>query len=233
MEILTDVPKRALAIYAHPDDADVSCGGTLARWSRLGCEIGLVICASGDKGSADPTLITDDLVRIRENEVNNAKFYLGVTEVIFLHIPDGEVLNDISLRMQLVDKIRKFQPEVVISPDPTAVFFGEHYYNHRDHRETGWAALDAVSPASSSPLYFKESGPPHHVSYMLLSGTLEPFVFIDITESIDDKEKAVRSHVSQLGESTEWLRSVVRARAQEAGHAAGLSFAEGFRRVQF
>jgi LmbE family N-acetylglucosaminyl deacetylase len=233
VEILSEIPNRALAIYAHPDDADVSCGGTLALWSAGGCEIHLVVCAGGDKGSSDPLLDADTLMGVREREVETAQKHLGIKSVDFLRIPDGEVVNDIALRRKLVNIIRGFLPEVVISPDPTAIFFGEHYYNHRDHRETGWAALDAVSPAAFSPLYFKEEGSPHKVSYMLLSGTLAPSVFVDIARSIDRKERAISSHVSQLGDSTEWLRSIVRERAKEAFVQTGIEFSEGFRRMVF
>ncbi|MGH9150587.1 MAG: PIG-L deacetylase family protein, partial [Acidimicrobiales bacterium] len=49
-----EAPARALAVYAHPDDADVSCGGTLARWAAAGAEVGLVVANLGDKGSSDP-----------------------------------------------------------------------------------------------------------------------------------------------------------------------------------
>ncbi len=53
-ELLAEVPRRALAIYAHPDDPDVSCGGTLAAWSAAGCEVHTLICTDGGKGTADP-----------------------------------------------------------------------------------------------------------------------------------------------------------------------------------
>jgi LmbE family N-acetylglucosaminyl deacetylase len=53
-ELLVDVPKRALAIYAHPDDPDVSCGGTMAAWAKAGCEVPVVLCTDGGKGSPDP-----------------------------------------------------------------------------------------------------------------------------------------------------------------------------------
>ncbi|MHB1784049.1 MAG: PIG-L deacetylase family protein, partial [Acidimicrobiales bacterium] len=55
-ELVADAPTRALAIYAHPDDAEVSCGGTLARWSAAGCEVEVVVCTRGDKGSTDPAV---------------------------------------------------------------------------------------------------------------------------------------------------------------------------------
>ena len=64
-ELLTEVPGIALAIYAHPDDPDVSCGGTLAVWAAAGCQVHTLICTDGGKGTADPTRDSQDLVRDR------------------------------------------------------------------------------------------------------------------------------------------------------------------------
>ncbi|MGH9275537.1 MAG: PIG-L deacetylase family protein, partial [Acidimicrobiales bacterium] len=67
--IETSIPDRALAVFAHPDDPEVSCGGTLARWASSGTEIHLVIANRGDKGSADPTTDPDALSEHRAEEV--------------------------------------------------------------------------------------------------------------------------------------------------------------------
>jgi LmbE family N-acetylglucosaminyl deacetylase len=64
-----------------------------------------------------------------------------------------------------------------------------------------------------------------------LSGTLEPNVWIDITGTIEKKVEALACHASQVGEPEEWLRSVVRERAEEAGRAARVPYAEAFRRL--
>ena len=77
------------------------------------------------------------------------------------------------------------RPEAIISPDPLAVFFGEHHYNHRDHRVVGWAALDAAAPAAALPLYFRGTGTAHQVTAAYLSGSLEPNVWVDV--SIDHR----------------------------------------------
>ena len=53
-ELLAEVPTRALAIYAHPDDPDVSCGGTLATWAQAGCDVRVLLCTDGGKGTLDP-----------------------------------------------------------------------------------------------------------------------------------------------------------------------------------
>ena len=123
--------------------------------------------------------------------------------------------------------------DVVIGPDPTATFFGGVYVNHRDHREVGWALLDAVAPAAAMPLYFPSQGAPHQVERLLLSGTHEPDVVVDIAPSIENKVAAVLAHASQLGGDDEVIRDVVFGRAEQAGRPLGIQFGEAFRSVEF
>ena len=73
---------------------------------------------------------------------------------IFSAISTASCSDDDELRGRLVALIRRLRPEAVMCPDPTAVFFGEHYVNHRDHRVVGWATLDATTPAAGMPHYF-------------------------------------------------------------------------------
>jgi len=230
-DLVADVPSCVLAVYAHPDDADVSCGGTLARWARHGADVHLLVCARGDKGSADPATDPDTLAARRAAEVEAAAAVLGVTGRHHLDWDDGELENSRELRAAIVAFIRRLHPEVVVCPDPTAVFFGDGYFNHRDHRSVGWAALDAVAPAAANPHYFPGAGPVHQVARVYLSGTLEPNCWVDVTGTLDAKTEAVSRHESQLGPAGEWFRGVVRERAEEAGRQAGVRFAEGFRRL--
>jgi LmbE family N-acetylglucosaminyl deacetylase len=231
-ELLDDVPERVLAVYAHPDDPDVSCGGTLARWANAGAEVHVLICTHGDKGTTDPDVDPDVLASARAEEAAEAARILGVAGQYFLGYPDGELVDDTALRGTLVSWVRKLRPLTVLGPDPTAVFFGEDYFNHRDHRTTGFALLDALSPAAALPLYFPEAGAAYQVQTALLSGTLEPSVWVDVTATIDDKVAAVSCHRSQFGDGGEWARRAVRERAQEDGRRAGVGYAEGFRRLR-
>ena len=231
LSLLTTPPHRATAIYAHPDDPDVSCGGTLASWTGAGCVVELVICALGDKGTSDPSVDPAALAARRRGEALKSSAVLGVSRTTFLGHPDGELGDGTLLRRELVAAIRESRPEVVVCPDPGALFFGEHYYNHRDHREVGFAALDAASDAGM-PLYHRDAGAPHRVRSVFLSGTLTPNVCVDISASVDVKADAVACHESQIAETGEWLRTAVRQRADEAGRQAGVRFAESFRRVQ-
>lgn len=229
--LLEPVPERALAIYAHPDDADISCGGTLARWAEAGASVHVVVCTTGDKGSSDPDADPAELARTRAGEVRRAAEALGIAGPVLLGHPDGELYDERALVSELVGHVRRLRPEVVVCPDPTAVFFGQHYYNHRDHRTVGWAALDAVSPAAAQPHYFPEAGPAHQVSAVLLSGTIEPDVWVDISPTLERKTRAVLCHGSQLSAGAEWFRAAVRQRAEEGGREAGVRHAEGFRRL--
>jgi LmbE family N-acetylglucosaminyl deacetylase len=227
-------PECVLAIYGHPDDPEISCGGTLARWADEGAEVHIVITTRGDKGSEDPTVDPEELAKIRVEETAAAARVLGAVPHHLDH-PDGELDDDRALRLELVRAVRTIRPDVVCCPDPTAVFFGDGYFNHRDHRITGWAALDAVAPAAGNPHYFPELRAEgldvHSVASVYLSGTLEPNAWVDITATLERKIEALFCHASQLVETGDWFRQFLRDSAEAAGRAAGVTYAEAFRRL--
>ncbi|HEX2564126.1 MAG TPA: PIG-L deacetylase family protein [Acidimicrobiales bacterium] len=231
--LLDEAPARALAVYAHPDDPEVSCGGTLAHWARAGADVRLVVVNAGDKGSPDAATDPAELTERRAREVDAAAGVLGLAGVERMGLPDGEVTNDLALRARLVELIRTHRPDIVVCPDPTAVFFGDSYVNHRDHREVGWAVVDAVAPAAASPLYFPETGPPHQVAGLLLSGTFEPDVWVDISDSLELKVAAVQCHESRVGGDPALVAELLRTRTGESGAQVGVSHAESFRRLRF
>ena len=224
-------PEQVLAVYAHPDDPEVSCGGTLARWAGAGAEVHVVICTTGDKGTTDPATDPAELVRRRAKEMDAAAAVLGLAGHHQLGIDDGELENTPAVRSRIVELIRRLRPEVLVCPDPTAVFFGDRYYNHHDHRITGWATLDAAAPMAGSPHYFPGFGGVHAVPRVLMSGTLEPNVWVDVTATLETKIDALFCHRSQLPTTEEWFRDFLRDRAEESGRVAGVRYAEGFRRL--
>jgi LmbE family N-acetylglucosaminyl deacetylase len=225
-------PRSALAIYAHPDDADVAAGGVLAQWASDGTEVHLVVICDGAKGSHSPHSEASVIRETRREELQHAADLLGARSVVALDRPDGSVTNSEELRQTLVGLVRRFKPDVVVGPDPTATFFGGVYVNHRDHRETGWALLDAVAPAAAMPLYFPDEGEPHQVNVLLLSGTHEPDVVVDVSRTIDTKVKAVLAHASQLAGDAGAIRDVVFERAEQAGREVGVAFGEAFRCIE-
>ena len=232
MKQLRLTPARVLAVYAHPDDADVAAGGTLASWAAAGADVTLVIGCDGAKGSHDPDVRPDDLRERRAHELAVAAGILGITTVASLDYADGELTNTPELRESLVGFVRRARPDVVLGPDPTASFFGGVYWNHVDHRELGTALLDAVAPASAMPLYFPAAGPAHAVPLVLLSGTHDPDVVVDVTANLETKVKAVLAHASQVGNDAESVRRVLADRASQAGREVAVTYGEAFRSLE-
>jgi len=216
--LITDVPDGVLAVYAHPDDAEVACGGTLASWAAGGAAVHLVIACRGDKGTLEEGADADALAQLRVEEVAAGATALGLAGYELLGYPDGELDDSPALRGALVAAIRRLRPGAVVCPDPTAAFFGRTYINHRDHRVVGWATL-----------YFPATGAPHRVAAVYLSGTLEPDTFVDVEAGLDAKAAALQCHRTQVRGSADVLEAAVRRRAADAGRAAGVRYAEGFR----
>jgi LmbE family N-acetylglucosaminyl deacetylase len=233
-----EIPASALAVYAHPDDPEISAGGTLAKWAAAGATVWVLIATRGDKGTSDGAADTDELARLRVAETAAAAELLGYAGHFHLDYPDGELPDDHTLRGEITRYVRELRPEVVLCPDPTAVFFGDGYYNHRDHRVTGWAALDAVAPAAANPHYFPEHLAAglgvHKVAAVYLSGTLEANTWVDIGDTLETKIDALFRHESQLPDDAgEWFRAFLREQAEIGGAAAGVRHAEAFRRLTF
>lgn len=195
-------PERVMAIFAHPDDIEFSCAGTVARWVRDGAQACYVLCTSGQVGIKDPHITLEEAARIREREQREAARLVGVHHVIFLGYQDGILENTITLRRQLVREIRRFRPEVVITGDPTALFVGENYINHPDHRAAAAAALDAVFPAAGMPTLFKdleqEGLEAHETRKVYVNTWQNPNTWVDISETIDLKIAALKAHASQM-----------------------------------
>lgn len=83
--------KRILILVAHPDDADVHSGGTIARWADEGYEAQFVVATSGDKGHDDPTMTPERVVALRQSEQRRSAEILGVARVMFLDYRDGDL----------------------------------------------------------------------------------------------------------------------------------------------
>lgn len=225
--------KRALVIVAHPDDAEFLCAGSVARWVSEGWDVGYVLVTSGDKGSSDEEMTSERLAVIREDEQRAAAKVLGVSTCVFLGHPDGFVEDTAELRGELVREIRRFKPDVVVTWDPYRVG-----HNHRDHRLTGQAALDAAYPLSRSRLYYPEhlaeGLEPHRAKEALLAGSDRANYHVDVSDFFRTKMKALRCHKSQLGRYPfSEVRKRVRQRMAEAGKEAGFKLAEGFHRLEW
>ncbi len=229
------IPASAMGIFAHPDDAEFTVAGTIARWAAAGCEVTLVLLTSGNVGTHDPTLTRAGLAEIREREERASAGKLGVKQVVFLGHDDCELQPTMAIRQELVREIRRYKPEVVICNDPQSLFFEERYVNHPDHRAAGTVAIDAVFPGAEMELLWPELGAPHKVHALYISSTMTPNRWIDVTGTIDLKIAALNEHKSQLGERDisdmirEWAIAAAATGNWDGEPDARPKFAEAFR----
>lgn len=227
------IPESAMAINAHPDDIEFTCVGTLARWARLGSRVVYVLCTSGDVGIADPGMTRQKATEIREAESLEAARIAGVSQVVFLREPDGLLQPTLELRKKLVREIRKYQPEVIMTGDPTIVWSGDDYINHPDHRAAAMAALDATFPAAGQPNLFEEFEgeglTAHKVRKVYAHAWDKADVFISIDDTIDIKVAALRAHKSQL---IDWdPEEMIKEWARDTAKGKEMQYAEGFKVV--
>jgi LmbE family N-acetylglucosaminyl deacetylase len=232
----------ALAVFAHPDDAEIAAGGTLATWAAAGREVHLLVLTNGDRGSSDPGRDRGELARTRRSETEAAGGTLGLMTTRILSIHDGELENTAPIREAVIRRIREVRAETVLSCDPTAVFFlipvadsegSRTAYNHSDHRTAGAIALDAVFPGSGNPHFFAEhlgeGLEVQEVHDVWLGWTNEPNHVEDVTAHFDTKVAALAEHASQISEGIRLWDEWMRQEARVAGEAIGVDLAEEFR----
>jgi LmbE family N-acetylglucosaminyl deacetylase len=234
-DVLIDppAPGSVLVVMAHPDDAEFSAGGTLARWTGAGARVTYCVCTHGDKGSSDPARDPRQVAEQRMDEQRAAARVLGVEQVIFLGHPDGILQPTLELRREIVRVIRSVRPEAVLCSDPTRRF-GPGYINHPDHRAAGEVALDAVYPSARDPLVFpelvEEGLEPHKVGQVFVANPSAYTCLVDISETLERKLEALRQHRSQVTDDR--LRELVPRRAAEIGAPHGLEAAEAFHHIR-
>lgn len=234
-----DTPARALAVSAHPDDAEFGCGATLAKWGERGCITSLVVCTDGSKGSWDPDSNVAQLVQTRQREQRLAAERLGLAgEVIFLEYVDGELQNTAEARESLAAVIRRLRPTVVLGHDPW-----KSYRLHPDHREAGFLTCEAIV-AARDPHFFPDQGlAPHRPEALLLFEAEAP----DHLETIDGHDQAkiaaLMAHESQFestmhisasddGSEQERFTERIRAELAAAGALADLAAGEAFKLIE-
>lgn len=221
-----ELPRRAMAIFAHPDDVDFGCSGTLALWADEGVHITYCLLTSGQKGTHDPAMSPDRLATIRQREQQAAGKVVGTREFVFLGHQDGELERSPELTGEVCRVIREYTPDLIITQDPWRA-----YQMHPDHRVAGWTALDALIAARDHLFHTDQlrDGLTHHrVRRVLLFGTAEPNVWFDISTTLMRKIRAITSHRSQVSDP-KGLAERMRAFAATTGRAWGLEYGEAYR----
>lgn len=217
-------------VVAHPDDAEFSSAGTIAKLARQGKKIVIIQVTSGDRGTSDRSHTSETIAQTREAEEQEAARRLGVTEVIFLRQPDGALVPDIGLREHITRMIRTHRPDVIVTHDPF-----RPYALHPDHRAVGIATHDAVYPTARDHLNFPDhlaSGlEPHKTAEIWYFGSESPDIHVDITDTFEDKINALKAHKSQVGEAKE-LADRLRERSGDLAKDQPFDLAEAFKTIQ-
>ena len=226
-----DEPKPFLVITPHPDDAEGGAGGTIARWSREGRKGVLVVCTNGDKGTSDRSISPASLARTREKEQRHAAEAMGISEVVWLGLPDQGLEDNSEFREKLVRQIRAHRPHTVITVDPA-----RPYIRHRDHYMCGRVTLDAIFPSARDhlayPEHLEEGLEPHKVREVYLFRPDAPDTYLDITDTFGAKMEALHRHASQMGSTREEREARSRERHAEVGKKIGVPLAEEFKRIE-
>ena len=196
--------KTCLVIMAHPDDPDITCGGTATLMAQAGIDVRYMILTNGDKGNHNPEITHEELVLMRQAEQRAAAETCGLGPVIFMGEEDGFLQPTRELRERVVRIIRSLRPEIVICQDPTAYTSGTGYINHPDHRNAGLVAFEAIFPASDNRMFFPEmldeGFEPHKISQLYITRFSDPNTRIDVSAVAETKIKAVFCHKSQFAE---------------------------------
>jgi bacillithiol biosynthesis deacetylase BshB1 len=180
-------PLDVLAIAAHPDDVEQTCGGTLIRTSELGYRTGVLDLTAGDMGSRG----TPEL-RIQESQIASQHLLLSWREN--LRWPDARLENTITARMTLAGVIRRLRPRVVVLPYWTG--------RHPDHYRTSEIGYEACFLSGLRRL--EEDTPPHRpfkILYSSLYANVTPSFVVDISRQFDRRMTALLSYASQYGDA--------------------------------
>jgi LmbE family N-acetylglucosaminyl deacetylase len=218
--------KRILAIGAHPDDIEISCAGTLAKYANQGVHVSMAVATDGSAGHM--IIPPRELAEIRHQEAENSARVIGA-DFYWLGFVDEMLGIDIDTRMRFVELIRKAKPDVILTHSP------EDY--HPDHRALSRVIFDA---SFMSGLKNVETESDYHPGVQPLyyfdniSGlNFHPTEFVDITDTFEVKQQMLACHQSQI----KWLKdhddvdmlfmteTIVRTR----GYQCGVKYAEPYR----
>src|SRR5260221_5884657 len=154
--------QKIMVVFAHPDDAEIMAGGTIARLTAAGKEVRIVKMSNGDKGSRDKKFTKDELSGLRQKEDSESMNILGITpkNSVYLGLEDGLIGDSIKEIELVVKQIREFRPQIIISHNPVNVIIriskGVNWINHRDHVNTGKVVTYAAYPFSRDLSFFPE-----------------------------------------------------------------------------
>jgi bacillithiol biosynthesis deacetylase BshB1 len=217
-----------LAVGAHPDDVEMSCGGTLAKLAAAGRRVGILHLTSGEAG-------TRGTPEARREEAARAAAILGAAHVEFLALGDGGMRTGAAEEDELIEVLRRLEPELVLGPPPAD--------RHPDHGRAHRLVTDACFFAG---LARRGTGAPHRPAALFAyqqHDVFEPSFVVDVTATWQAKMRALDAYASQLAPSdgrsdpragpetkisSPLTRRMLEGRARHYGNLIGVEYAEPF-----
>jgi len=231
-------------IFAHPDDAEICCGGLIVKLVKDGSEVHYLCCTDGSRGTFNPDISPKHLAVIRDSELKSAAKDLGVKTVEILPHCDCDEIQEYFLRKEIIARIRRLQPEIVVTHDAW-----KPYLVHPDHIVTGLAACRAAVFSPFPHIYPDTFSPGvNSVREVFLFDTDLPNMFIDISEVIERKIHLLSHFPSQMEQAgaqqkmirpdnrsnydigREMYEDIIRRTSTQAGVITGIRHAEAYRR---
>lgn len=222
---------KVLACCAHPDDAEILAGGTLAKYSLRGDEVNIAITTNGEVGH--PVWPKEKIAKIREEEARSAAAVIGA-RLFWLGFPDEFLFDSRQTRLAVIDVIRQCRPDVILTHWP-----GDLY--NPDHTVTGQIVND-VAIMTTVPSIVTQAPPCEKIPVVYFMDSMAgvgfvPDEYVDITDTFELKLNMFGEHRSQV---SDWLKDqygssmeeMVEVSAKYRGFQAGVRYAEGFVRAK-
>jgi LmbE family N-acetylglucosaminyl deacetylase len=222
---------NVLAVVAHPDDAEILAGGTLAKYSQRGDKVFIAITTNGEVGH--PQWSKEKIAQVRKQEAEQAADVIGA-ELIWLGFPDEFLFDTREVRLTILNALRSCRPDIVLTHYP-----GDLY--NPDHTLTGQIVNDVAimttvpkietdaSPCAKIPVvYFMDS---------MAGVNFQPDEYVDISHTFNTKMEMLSKHESQV---SDWLKNqyevsieeMVEVTSRFRGIQAGVKYAEGYIRAK-
>ena len=216
-------PLDVLAIAAHPDDVEQTCGGTLIKMAGIGYRTGVLDLTAGDMG-------TRGSPETRLEEATEAARHLCLAWRENLHMPDARLENTLAARLTVSARIRELRPRVVILP-----YWAGRHPDHYRASELGYEAcfLAGLRKLDEN----SEPHRPHKIVYSSVYANVTPSFVVDISAEFDRRMEALMSYRSQYGESSDAaglfpdereIRDRLAAIARYYGNLIGVRYGEPF-----
>jgi bacillithiol biosynthesis deacetylase BshB1 len=219
-----------LVLSVHPDDAELGCAGTILKHIAAGKKVGIADLTRGELG-------TRGSAEIREKEATAAASILGLSVRENLSIPDGFFQNSTPYQLKVIEAIRKYQPEIIIT--------NAYHDRHPDHGRASELveASSFLSGLRKIETYFngelQQAWRPGLVLHFIQDNYIKPDILVDVTEYWDKKIESIRAYGSQFfnpgwqDEPETYISSpdfiqIIEARAREFGKSIQVKYAEGF-----